>query len=581
VAVLYGVASWLILQIADVLFPNLGAPDWAFGLVLGLLLLFFIPVLIFAWVYEMTPEGLRKEKERDPDRPIDNQTGTKTNTVTIVLLLLVIGLVILDRMNPQTTPAIVEQEVVEAVEQTPPQDLSSPEPSIAVLPFETRSDDKQDEYFSAGIHDDLLTQLAKIHGLKVISRTSVMQYANTTKPMREIADELQVATVLEGGVQRAGDRIRVNVQLIDAHTDKHLWAETYDEELSAANIFAIQSDLATKIAGALQATLTPEVAQRIETVPTQSIEAYELYTRARYVSQTRGAFGEALDEVLSLFETALAADSSFAPSWMGLADAYLSAWNWGRMTPEEAGPKARAALERTLELDPALAEAHVTHSRLLMFEGRFGEAEDAALKALELNPGSALAHARYAQVLEQAGRYDEAVRQSTRAVELDPLSLGSRNLLADRLFYARDFRASIEESRKVLEMDPRDWYAWYNIGWAAAVEGLTDQAIDAFRESFPFAGENEGTVQLGLAYAFARAGERDSTLAYLEGSDPRSYDASIALFELGDTEAAFAALELALKADARQLLRLDGDPSADAMREHPRYAELTETYGSN
>ncbi len=592
---IYLVVSWIALQVVDVLQQNFGLPEWFPAFALGLLVLGLPIVLATAFVQEgIGAKGPANGDVADSNAEVPGESGAAPQPVAAErsasiltwrnamlgggAALALWGLIAAAWMvfgggpgagsNASTASADATAEAT---------DLRS----IAVLPFATRSQEQEDQYFSEGMHDDLLTQLSKIDSLTVISRTSVMQYAETTKTIREIAGELGVATVLEGGIQRAGDRVRVNVQLIEASTDRHLWAETYDEELSAANVFAIQSDLATKIAGALRATLTPEVAQRIETVPTESIEAYELYTRARYAWETRGAFGEALDEVQSLFETALAADSSFAPSWMGLANTYLSAWNWGRMSPEEAGPKARAALERTLELDPALAEAHVTHSRLLMFEGRFEEAEDAVLRALELNPGSAVAHARYAQVLEQAGRYDEAVQQSTRAVELDPLSLGSRNLLADRLFYSRDFRASIEESRKVIEMDPRDWYAWYNVGWASAVEGLADQAIDAFRESLPVAGENEGSVRLGLAYAFARVGQRDSTLAYLEGSDPRSYDASIALFELGDAEAAFAALEVALQADASQLRRLGLDPSADAMREHPRYAELADIYGSN
>lgn len=461
---------------------------------------------------------------------------------------------------------------------TPPPPRSSPSRdlrSIAVLPFATRSEEQQDQYFSEGMLDDLLTQLSRIDSLTVISRTSVMQYAGTTKTIRVIADELGVATVLEGGVQRAGDRVRVNVQLIEADTDRHLWAETYDEELTAANVFAIQSDLAKAIAGALRATLTPEVEQRIEARPTESLEAYELHMRARYAWVTRGAFGQDLDEVRRLFETAIAADSMFAPSWMGLANTYLSAWNWQTMSPEEAGPKARAALERALELDPGLSDAEVTNSRLLMFEDRPEEAERAILRALELNPGSADAHARYAQVLESAGRFDDAVAQSKRAVELDPLALNYRNLVADRLFYARRFDESVEASRKVLEMDPRDWYAWYNTGWAEAAAGRSPEAVAAFRESLRVAPpDNAGTTRLGLAYAFARGGERDSALVYVEGADPSSYDTSIVLFELGDGEAAFRALQAALRADYSQVRRLDRDPSADGLRADPRYGEM-------
>jgi len=585
---IYLVGSWIALQIVDVLQQNFGLPEWFPAFAVGLLVLGLPIVLATAFVQEGIGGKPRAEVQPDPDTEIASgdapatprsaQAGVLTwrnamfggGAALALWGIIAAGWMIMGGGSGVTAVAS---------DATPDAEASATDlRSIAVLPFATRSEVQTDEYFSEGMHDDLLTQLSKIDSLTVISRTSVMQYANTTKTIRDIAGELGVATVLEGGIQRAGDRVRINVQLIEAESDRHIWAETYDEELSAANVFAIQSDLATKIAGALQATLSPEVAQRIETVPTQSIEAYELYTRARYAWETRGAFGNDLAEVQRLFEGAIEADSMFAPGWMGLGNTYISAWNWQRMSPEEAGPLARAAIDRALSLDPGLAEAHVAHARLLGFEGRSDEAEDAVLLALELNPGSASAHARYGQILEQDGRYDEAVQQSTRAIELDPLSLNYRNLLADRLFYARDFLGSIAESEKVLEMDPDDWYTWYNIGWAAATEGLTDRGIEAFRESALVAGENRGSVLLGLAYAFARAGERDSTLKYLEGASPASYDLSIALFELGDTEEAFDALATALDADVSQLRRLDRDPSADRMRADPRYAEVADRY---
>lgn len=594
---IYLVGAWIALQIVDVLKQNFGLPEWFPAFALGLLVLGLPIVLATAFVQEGIGSKPRTESDPDgaPDPGAVGGTGgaaarsapTGIFTWRNAMLgggaalalwgVIAAGWMIMGDGTEavSTSTSVPTPGAAGAAEEA--EDLRS----IAVLPFATRSQEQADEYFSEGMHDDLLTQLSKIDSLTVISRTSVMQYAGTTKTIRDIAGELGVATVLEGGIQRAGERVRVNVQLIEADTDRHLWAETYDEELSAANVFAIQSDLATKIAGALQATLTSDVAERIETVPTQSIEAYEIYTRARYAWETRGTMGQDLDEVQTMFENAIAADSMFAPAWMGLANTYMSAWNWQQMSPEEAGPKARDALERALELDPVLAEAHVTRARLLGFEGRFEEAETAALRALELNPGSAGAHDRMAIILEATGRYEEAVQQSIRAIQLDPLSIPSRNSLADRLFYARDFAASIEASQKVIEMEPGDWYAWYNVGWAAATSGLVDEGVDAFRESASLAGDNEGAVLLGLAYAYARAGERDSTLRYLEGASPSSYDISIALFELGDTDEAFDALETALEADAAQLRRLDKDPSADRLRADPRYGEIAARYGSN
>jgi TolB-like protein/Flp pilus assembly protein TadD len=592
---IYLVGAWIALQIVDVLQQNFGLPEWFPAFALGLLVLGLPVVLATAFVQEGMGSRLREDDASNDQvgqavgagAAAEHSGSAGLLTWRNAMLgggaalalwgIIAAGWMVFGGSDVATAPT--QGSAGMSADGTP--QATADLRSIAVLPFATRSDMQTDEYFSEGMHDDLLTQLSKIDSLTVISRTSVMQYAGTTKTIREIAGELGVATVMEGGIQRAGDRVRVNVQLIEATSDRHIWAETYDEELSAANVFAIQSDLATKIAGALRATLSPEVAQRIESVPTQSIEAYELYTRARYAWETRGSFGNDLSEVQALFERAIEADSTFAPAWMGLANTYLSAWNWQRMSPEEAGPAARAAVERALDLDPALAEAHVTRARLLQFEGQDEQAEDAVLRALELNPGSAMAHGRYGQILEQDGRYEEAVRQTRRAVELDPLSIANRNLLSDRLFYARDFAASIEVSKKVIEMEPGDWYAWYNLGWAAATGGSATEAIVAFRESASLAGENEGSALLGLAYAFARAGQRDSTLVYLEGASPSSYDISIALFELGDADEAFAALETALEADGSQIRRLDRDPSADRMRADPRYGELADRLGSN
>ena len=213
--------------------------------------------------------------------------------------------------------------------------------------------------FADGMHDDVLTQLSKIDSLTVISRTSVMQYAGTTKPIPEIAGELGVATILEGGIQRPANRVRVNVQLIEASTDKHLWAETYDEEMTAANVFAIQSDLAKKIARALKATLTPETEARIDAKPTESLEAYDLYSRGQYVYWgVRGNTTEGMEEARDLYEAAVAADSNYAAAWVGLADVYQNLRDAGAYSPDGGNAMAWEAVERALALDPDLAEAH-------------------------------------------------------------------------------------------------------------------------------------------------------------------------------------------------------------------------------
>ena len=373
-------------------------------------------------------------------------------------------------MGPGAGSGSAEPESV-AAEAEAARDLRS----VAVLPFATRTTSEEDEYFAEGMHDDLLTQLAKIDSLKVISRTSVMEYKGVNRNIREIADELEVATVVEGGVQRSGDRVRVNVQLIDASTDEHLWAETYDEELTAANVFAIQSDLAKKIALALEATLTPEVAERIEERPTESLAAYDLYVRGRFIFDNRGSTRDGVEAAADLYRQATVADPTYALAYAGLSNAYLQLFNLGYLAEEEALPQARSALERALELNPDLAEGRLLRAQLLRLDLQPGEAQKEVRRVLELNPGSALAHAQYSVILLDLGRPVESVLEARRAVQLDPLSVGLRRALVARLAWVRDYDGTIEESRNLLELEPNEADAHYYAGMAHTIKGQSDE----------------------------------------------------------------------------------------------------------
>ena len=262
VGIAYVVGAWLLLQAADILFEAFAAPDWSLRLLVILLILGLPVALFFAWAFELTPEGIKRESQVDRSQSITHHTGRKLDRAIIAVLALALGYFVVDKFvlqsgAPPDTVDVVGQpdaasgdggEVVTAL----PTDKS-----IAVLPFEHRSSVDEDRFFTSGIHDDLLTQLAQISSLRVISRTSVAQFENTDKPIREIAELLNVSTILEGGVQRAGNQVRINLQLIDAATDAHLWAKTYDRELTASNVFAIQSEIATAVTEAMRATLSP------------------------------------------------------------------------------------------------------------------------------------------------------------------------------------------------------------------------------------------------------------------------------------------------------------------------------------
>ncbi len=264
VAIAYVIVSWLVLQMSDVLIPLLSLPEWVGRLIFLLLVIGFPFSLIMAWAFEVTPDGIKREKSNVQLRSAARHSSRKLDFFIISALSAALIFVVVDQ-------AVLEQTAPGAT-------LSESSRSIAVLPFVNRSAEEENAaFFSNGVHDELLTRLAKISDLKVISRTSVMVYQDTTKNMRQIGTELGVGSVLEGGVQRAGDSVRINVQLIDAQNEENLWSETYDRELNAASIFAIQSEIAREIASTLKATLTPEDQLRLGSVPTDSLEALEAY----------------------------------------------------------------------------------------------------------------------------------------------------------------------------------------------------------------------------------------------------------------------------------------------------------------
>lgn len=288
----YVVIAWLIAQVADLALDNFEAPGWVIKTILLLLALGFPLALFFAWAFEMTPEGIKKEKDVDRSNSITSHTGRTLDRVIIVVLVVALGYFVADKfVGGEAGPAsslapagsIQEPEGGNGSEALQDAAGQVDDKSLAVLPFAHRSPNPTDQYFTDGIHDDLLTQLAKQDAFKVISRTSVMEYRDTTKNMKQVGDELGVRHILEGGVQRAGTRVRINVQLIDAQTDKHLWAETYDRELTTDNLFDIQSEITTAIAISLQAELNDGLASG-RSAPTVSLPAYDLYHKAKQLT---------------------------------------------------------------------------------------------------------------------------------------------------------------------------------------------------------------------------------------------------------------------------------------------------------
>jgi TolB-like protein len=424
VGVAYAIVAWLLVEVSSVFLPALRLPEWTLTLLVFLVVVGFPLALIFAWAFELTPEGIKPAKDVAPAESIRQLTGRKMDFAIIGLLAIALIFVVVDNYVLEAEP---EKKEVTA-ESAPATEPVVRGKSIAVLPLANRSANEEDAFFVDGIHDDILTQISKIRALKVISRTSVMEYRNTTKNLKTIGQELGAATVLEGGVQRAGDRVRINVQLIDAATDEHLWADTYDRRLTAANIFAIQTEIATAIADALRAALSPEEQDRLATIPTENLAAYEAYLlgRQRLAKETN----EAVAEAIAYFQQAIKRDPNFALAYVGLADAYTWQSYQGGVPPEEGFAKAQVAVDKALALDGGLGEAYTSLAKILQERGDSEGAEATYQRALELNPNYAPAYYWYGFLLRFfLDRPEEALTLFRKAVELDPLSAATADQL--------------------------------------------------------------------------------------------------------------------------------------------------------
>jgi serine/threonine protein kinase/tetratricopeptide (TPR) repeat protein len=455
--------------------------------------------------------------------------------------------------------------------------------SVAVLPFENMSTDPENEYFSDGITDDIIAQLSKISALKVISRTSTMQYKKTTKKITTIADELGVGAILEGSVRRAGQRVRIVVHLVDPRTEKHLWGETFDRQL--ADVFEVQSEVAQQITGALSAALSPEEKKRLDVKPTDDAEAYNLCLLGRFHAN-KWSEADVLKGI-DFFQAAIAKDPGYGVAYAGLADAYeLLSIGFSSKPPVEYLAQAKAMALKALEMDDTLAEAHTS----LAYARWLGDldwsgAEREFRRALELKSSYVMAHEWYAEYLAALARHDEALAEIKKAQQLDPLSVPVNRAVGWVLYFARRYDQAIEELQKALAMDPGFVGARLVLWWVYVAKGATDLAIaDIRRES-----ERPGlrTVKkLMLAYAQAAAGNREEANGLLWELEPKlAGDSRLALLSallftaLDLKDRAFEQLEQAYQAREPGLLFLKVAPWLDPLRSDRRYAALVEKLG--
>ena len=571
--------AWLVMQVADVILNNVEAPGWVFHVILLLLGIGLPFAIFFAWAFEMTPEGLKRESEVDRSQSITTQTDRKLDFLIIGVLVLALGYFTYDKfvLSVDREAASIEAAVEEA--SAPADDVLISDKSIAVLPFVNRSRSEDDAFFVDGVHDDLLTQLAKVSALKVISRTSVMRYRDTVKSIPDIGRELGVNTIMEGSVQRAGDRIRINVQLIDAVTDEHLWAESYDRTLTVANIFEIQSEIATAIAGALRTALTDADHKWLGIAPTQNMAALEAYFAGKQLADRRGR--EAIESAIKQFERAVSLDPDFALAYAGLGYAWLLIPEYSATVDRKLSKdSSKAAIARALELDPELSAglAFMGWSKMV-HEYDWKAAERLLRKALVNQASNSAALHWLSHVLSWQGRHDEAINLARQAVEVDPYS----PLMTMNLAYILMDDGRFDETAKyrdiTLQLRPNYPELWRNTWLTFMRAGQFENATEALVNYAGGTGRDvdearklgrilEHSNQTGEMAQFPA--ELLANLSFGTENLGQVYAAG------GDAESALAEIRVALdeRAGSRSVLSMKINPLYDFIRDDPRFIEL-------
>jgi len=454
--------------------------------------------------------------------------------------------------------------------------------SIAVLPLENLSKDPEQEYFADGMTDQLITNLAQVSALKVVSRTSAMRYKGTKKSLSEIARELHVDAVVEGAVMRAGGRVRISAQLIEAPTDHHLWAASYERDLR--DVLSMQDEVTRAIVSEVRVKLTAQEQARLASTHPINPEAFQLYLKGRYYWYKLNP--EALQKATAYYQQALDEDPAYAPAYAGLADAYNLLAFFTVLPPSEVMPKAKAAAVKALELDDNLAEAHVslgwagfTYDRDWPAAGKHLE------RAVVLNPAYPLAHSLYSLYLGALGRSEEGLREAKRALDLDPVSPAIVHYMAVQLYLARRFDEAIEQCRKTLELDPSFAPVHGALGHVYAAKGMYREALAEYEKYSALSGGSPGSTAF-VGYAHARLGQRSQAFRVLDqlgaASKQRYVPAlsfAIVYVGLGEKEQAFLWLEKAYDERTNSLAYLKVSAIWDPLRSDPRFADLVRRIG--
>jgi len=594
VAIGYAITAWLLLQVVDLVLDNIHAPDWVMQVFMLALAIGFPLALFFAWAFELTPEGVKRESEVDRSKSIAPQTGRKMDRNIIIAMTLALAYFAYDKFLdsapdslPQATvttgeklesqnPSVGEPasaNVPVAPLENPKPALNPNEKSVAVLPFVNMSDDTQNEYFSDGISEELLNVLVRVKGLRVPSRTSSFTFKGSDKKLAEIGAELQVDHILEGSVRKSGDRIRVTAQLIEVNTDTHLWSETYTRQLD--DIFAVQDEIAQAIVSALKLTLTGKDQASIQSHETTSVEAYNKYLLGRHLWIQRSA--EAILAATEPLNEAVSIDANFGQAWAALADAYVLIPEYGAGSVDQYIPLAHEAIARALLLNPESAQA-LTTSAYVKFnydydlKGAHADFE----KAIQIDPGYATAHQWYAELLAAEGQFDAALDQLRQARIADPLAPIIPQVMGWILMFSDRTDEAYAYFEQALAMDPHFSSTIGSLVTLNMRTGRYDEARARARELATIT-EYDPTTDLAIIDALENPELTGNALKLME-QDPVYPDGAQGkaayLMMLNEPELALDNLEKGFAESRGYMVHMNRMVIYDPLRDNPRFQAL-------
>ncbi len=574
VAAAYVIVAWLLLQVSDTLVPALHLPEWFHSGVAFVLILGFPVAIIFAWAFEMTPEGIKKEKDIDRSQSITNQTSRKLDFIIIGVLVLALGYFGYDKfvLDRSRDAALVEATAQAMSEQATNEEGSAKsDKSIAVLPFVNMSSDPEQEFFSDGISEELLNLLAQIPKLRVIARTSSFAYKGKDVQIAEVARELNVDHVLEGSVRKEGNQVRITAQLIRASDSSHIWSETYDRTLD--NIFAIQDEIAATVVAQLKITLLGAAPTIKETNP----EAYALFLQGRHLSRQ---FNQAsLEQALVLLQQALEIDPGYAAAWDQLSDVYRGLQTVGELPGDEGRLLKREAVNKALAIDPEYALAHARLSRFAnVHDNDLPAAARHLQRALQLEPGNTDIILSAASLMDSLGRLDEAIALTEFAVARDPVNPVGHFRLARSYIFVGRWDDAIESFSTISSLSPSAGFAQYNIGTALLFKGEPQAALEAMQR------ENSVWRLIGLPlvyHALGQTDESDAALAELIEQHERNAPFQIAYIYAwrGEADLAFEWLDKSVEYKDAGLFLIATNRFFSNIHDDPRWLPFLESIG--